>query len=577
MAIKMKKLLKQGLLGAVSSLCLASGIAYAQVPPAQTGQAFPGRVEEQLPQESLVPREVPNIEVRSAPAQKAPPGAEKVNFTLRELRLEGATVYGENELRAVYGDALGHPITLSDLYGIANELTRKYRNDGYVLTQVVVPPQTIDGGVARLRVVEGFVDRVEVRGDTSGMDYIRGLAGQIKTGGQAVNIRQMERSLLLINDLPGVKARSVLSPSKRQPGAADLLIIVERKPYDAMIGVDNFGTKYLGPLQATAAGSLNSFFGVNDKITAQYVTTPDHDLNNELHYFGFAYEQPVWQRGTTLEIFNNYTFTDPGHTLAQFDVHGKSTMMGARLKHPFVRTRNMSLYGRAGFDMRNVNSSNNIEPRREDTIRAARFGGRFEILDTIFGAAATAFNILDGQISRGLDIWGATNDDDPNVSRPAADATFTKLEFEYQRLQRFSPQVNILMGLTGQVSDGPLYASEEFGVGGQSYGRGYDPSEILGDDGIAGKFELQWNEPYEMSLLDSYQLYGFYDIGHIWNDDAATPSQNEETAASTGFGIRATFDPATSAGMTMTFPLNRDVQTMGDEDPRFFFNLSHRF
>ena len=575
----MKKTIRQALYSALSSaVVLASAqSAQAQVPAAQTGQASPGRVEEQIKTPALTPRNVPSIDVKQLDAKSAPAGSEKVSFTLKNLVIDGVTVYGENDLSPVYSASLGQAITLADLYGIAADLTRKYRNDGYVLTQIIVPPQTIEGGTARLQVVEGFVDKVAVRGDVNGMDFIRTIASQIKTGKQAVNIRQLERSLLLINDLPGITARSVLSPSKSQPGAADLLVIVERKPYDAMIGVDNFGTKFLGMMQASAAASLNSFFGVNDKITAQYVTTPDHDLNNELHYFGLAYEQPVWNRGTTAEVFANNTYTDPGFTLSQFDVHGKSTLLGARLKHPFIRTRNLNLSGRATFDMRNVNSSNNIEPRREDNIRTARLGGRFEILDTLLGATATAFNVLDAEISRGLDIWGATDNNDPNVSRPAADPNFTKVEFEYQRLQRYSPEVNLLLGVSGQMSDGPLYASEEFGVGGQAYGRGFDPSEILGDDGIAGKFELQWNEPYEVSLLETYQLYGFYDIGHIWNQDAAVPSQRQETASSTGFGVRADFNELTNAGLVLAFPLNRDVQTMGDSDPRLFFNLNRKF
>lgn len=575
----MKKMIRQTVYGALSSAVMLTGAqsALAQVPAAQTGQAFPGRVEEQLPSTAQTPRNVPAIDVKQLNAKSAPAGSEKVSFTLKNLVIDGVTAYGEDELSPLYADSLGKTITLADLYGIAANMTRKYRNDGYVLTQIVVPPQTIDGGTAKLRVVEGFIDNVAVRGDVNGMDFIRTLASQIKTGTTAVNIRQLERSLLLINDLPGVTARSVLSPSKTQAGAADLLVIVERKPYDAMIGVDNFGTKFLGIMQTSAAASLNSFFGVNDKITAQYVTTPDHDLDNELHYFGLAYEQPVWDRGTTVEVFANNTYTDPGFTLSQFDVHGKSTLMGARLKHPFVRTRNLNLSGRATFDMRNVNSSNNIEPRREDDIRAARLGGRFEILDSLFGATATAFNVLDAEISQGLDIFGATDDNDPNVSRPAADADFTKVEFEYQRLQRYSPEINLLLGVTGQISNGALYASEEFGVGGQAYGRGFDPSEILGDDGIAGKIELQWNEPYELSLLETYQLYGFYDVGHIWNTDATVPSQSQETAASTGFGIRADFNDVTNAGLVLAFPLNRNVQTMGDTDPRLFFNLSRKF
>lgn len=564
---------------ALSSMALAAAasVANAQVPSAQTGQAFPGRAEEQFQHKTLVPRSVPGIEVKGSGTLNAPSGADKVSFTLGSLDLEGVTAYREGDLRPLYADKIGQKITLADLYGIANDLTRKYRNDGYILTQIVVPPQTIEGGTAKLHVVEGFINRVDVRGDVNGIDFIRTIASQIKTGTKAVNIRQLERSLLIINDLPGVTARSVLSPSKGQPGAADMLVIVERKPYDAQLGIDNYGTKYMGPLQATAEGSLNSYFGLNEKITGQFVVTPDFSLNNELYYFGLDYEQPVWDRGTALELFANRTYTDPGYDLAQFDVHGRSAQWGARLKHPFIRTRNLSLFGRAGFDLRNVRTTNNVETQRQDNIRAARLGGRFEVLDSLLGAGATAFNILDAEVSRGLDVFGASDGNDPNVSRPAADASFWKLNAEYQRLQRLSPEVNLLLGVTGQMANEPLFASEEFGVGGQAYGRGYDPSEILGDDGISGKVELQWNEPYEVSMLQDYQLYSFYDIGHIWNQDATVAGQGQESAASFGFGMRADFNEVTNGSVMLAFPLTRPVATMGDSDARLFFSLNRKF
>ena len=93
---------------------------------------------------------------------------------------------------------------------------------------------------------------------------------------------------------------------------------------------------------------------------------------------------------------------------------------------------------------------------------------------------------------------------------------------EAQRLQRVTSNVNLQLTARGQLANDALLASEEFGVGGINSGRGYDPSEIVGDDGISGSVEVQWNEPYPVSYLEDYQLFGFYDIGKVWNTDVAT-------------------------------------------------------
>jgi hemolysin activation/secretion protein len=512
--------------------------------------------------------------------QGAPKGAEKVSFRLHSVKLTGVTVFTPEELRQLYANKVGTIVTLADVYGIAADLTRKYRNDGYILTQVVVPPQTIEGGNVRLQVVEGYIDSVQVQdsGDSArASSLIRAYASTVRTDGGALNVSQLERALLLINDLPGVTARGILSPSAKHLGAADLTIIVERKAYDALVAFDNYGSRYLGPEQLTLAGSLNSALGMNERITAQAVEAPDvHPMDPEMLYTGIDYQQPIGNLGTVLEIMANQSLTDPGFDLDQFDVDGRSRYAGIRVMHPLIRSRGLNLAIRATFDMRNVTTSNNIEEdRRNDRIRALRLGAHFDMTDTFLGAG---YNVIDLEISHGLDVLGASDESNLNVSRPGAERDFLKYEAEIQRLQKVYGKLNALFAVSGQYTDDPLYSSEEFGVGGVAYGRGYDPSEIIGDKGVAGKFELQWNSPWEISYIDKYQLVGFYDAGHIWNLDATTSKLKQDTVTSTGGGFRADITPSTTGGLLIAFPLDRNVQTRDNSKaPKIYFSLSHKF
>lgn len=571
-------LLRSIALGA-SALALTAGTALAQVniPSAQTGGASAGRVEEQIKPRQLMPREVPQVEVQQAPAPEAPAGAAGIKFRLDNLQISDATVYTPDELQTVYADKLGQTISLADLYGIAAELTRKYRNDGYILTQVVVPPQEIEGGSARLRVVEGFIDEIIVEGSDNNdqtLNLMRDYSSRIKVGQQALNIRDLERALLLINDLPGVSARSVLSPSPDMVGAADLRILVTRDPWEGLVAIDNHGTKYLGPVQAMAAVSLNSMLNLNERITAQFVLAPGEDFKREMEYIALSYEMPLGTYGTELTTTASYSFTKPGYDLEQFNVQGKSAYWGITVSHPFVRTRNSNFTARATYDMRNVDSTNDFERKREDNIRAVRLGGKFEYLDNIFGLG---FNVLDMELSQGLTIMGSSNTGD-FMSRAGAEPDFVKLTAEYQRLQRLFPQVNLLLGTKGQWANDALYSSEEFGLGGQSYGRGFDPSEIIGDSGFAGKAEVQWNDPVKFDgVVKTYQLYSFVDAGRVFNTDPGANALRTDTLFSVGVGARFELGTGTQAGVMMAKPLNRDVATMKDEDPRFYVNLNHRF
>lgn len=558
-----------------SLLALPSGANATDVPEAAQSTANPGRIQDQLRSSEFQPSVSPRVEVKDLVVQKAPEGADKITFVLKDINIEGSTVYDPAALKSLFSSKVGSTVSLADMYVLANDMTTKYRNDGYILTQVIIPPQTIDGGQIKFRVVEGYVGSVIVTGDEKfgALDQIRAYAEKIKTD-KALNVDDLERYLLLINDLPGVEARSVLSPSTNQVGAADLQVIIKRDLYDASLSVDNFGSRYLGPLQATAVGSLNSYFQQNERLSFQAVYAPSPDVHPELAFGSVIYNQPITEEGTTLELVGSYTATNPGYTLEDFDVTGRSKFLSATVEHPFIRSRSTNLYGHVGFDVRGVTSTNNIEDPRKDDIRALRIGGRAELLDTFLGAGINSASLEMGQ---GLEILGSSTNDSPNLSRANGRPDFTKFEAELQRLQRITDDVNLLIGAHGQYSADHLLSSEQFGVGGQSYGRGYDSSEIVGDKGFAGKIEVQWKEPVHTDFFQTYQLYGFVDAGRVFNENSSIDSQVTQNLASAGGGLRADFLESTKLGFSFAYPLNRDVETYGSKSPRVFLSLSRGF
>lgn len=566
-----KTTIKKKLLGALllSTVSISSmNIAHAQLDQ-QTGIADPGRAEERLTDERLMPQAGPKISVKQMALVEAPAGAENIKFNFGGIVFNGLDTYDYNDVTPIYDDQIGTEVTLADVYGIANRVTLKYREDGYVLTQVVVPPQTIDNGIVQLQVVEGYIDNIIIQGGDLTkyeLKLIQDYASQISKGG-ALNIAELERNLLLVNDLPGLSARSVISPSPTTPGAANITIIPERNLFDAVIGVNNHGSRFLGPVQFSGVGILNSALGFNERITGQVVVAPDAGL--ELAFGSLTYDQPIGRYGTVLTVSGSITETDPGYTLSQFDVEGKSRSVTIQAKHPLIRSRNTNVFARALFDYRNVESSNNIETTRKDKIRAVRAGLQADFLDRLFGVAV---NSLDLQISRGVDILNASEEGDANMTRAAGDPQFTKANLRVQRLQRLTESFNLVLEGRAQLSNNPLLSSEEFGLGGISTVRGYDPSEVVGDDGIAGKAELQWNTSDRNT-----QIFGFLDSGTVWNQDATSSATERDSLTSTGAGVRLNLPLDVDAEAIMAIPLHRDIQTRDERGAQFFFSLSKTF
>jgi len=551
----------------LTTALLLSSNASAQVSQ-QTGTADPARVERQLRDELRIPQATPDISIQEMAVLNAPAGSDDITFSFGGLEVEGMAVYSESDIAPLYKNIIGDTITLTDLYALANRITSKYRNDGYVLTQVVVPPQTIESGIARLRVVEGFIDNVTIQGDEEGnasLNTIREYAQQISNG-SALNIADMERQLLLINDLPGMSARSVISPSTTTTGAADLTIILERDPYEGFVSLNNYGSRFLGPIQMGAVGRANSVLGFNETITAQTVLSPD--AGAELLFGSLAYKQPVGRYGTTVELVGSITDTDPGFSLSEFGVEGLSRSIVLTAEHPFIRSRASNVFGRLSFDWRNVDSKNDIAPKVEDRIRALRAGVRGEFLDNIFSAAV---NTVDFEVSQGIDILGASDDGDANLTRAQGDPTFTKANLSVSRLQRVANGINVFVNGNAQVSNDPLLSAEEFGLGGISTVRGFDPSEVVGDDAINGIVELQWNASPEA------QLYTFLDSGTVWNKDATAGANKRNSLTSTGIGARLELPMDVDGEFVAALPLNRDRASRDSRDIQFFFGLNKKF
>ena len=144
------------------TLCLSPAAALAQAAPVSPsvvpGSANPGRIEERFQQPDLAPATSAPLTIKREDTA-APEGADKTTLSLNQVVIEGATVYSQAQLDGFWQAEQGKQVTLSDIYKIADDITVKYRNDGYILAKAVIPPQRIENGVVHIRVVEGYIIR----------------------------------------------------------------------------------------------------------------------------------------------------------------------------------------------------------------------------------------------------------------------------------------------------------------------------------------------------------------------------------------------------------------------------------
>lgn len=512
---------------------------------------------------------MPQIQ-NNAPAvipQQAPPGAEKISLVLTGVQIEGMTVYQAADVVPLYQKMLDQKISLVDVYDLANRLTAKYRNDGYILSQVIVPPQKIKDGHIKLRAVEGYIEDIHIQNKTtSKAPSYYGAYGDLIKEIRPMNEKVLEKYMLILNDLPGITARSVLSPSPSTSGASDLTIIIEHKAYDVSAETDNRGSLFIGPQQYNATGRLNNALGLNEGITVQRAIAPDNMDSNTL---GLAF--PLGHMGTVLNLSANVTATHPGYTLTQFDIRGVSHDYYISIMHPFIRSRDKNLSGTFKLEYLNSYRNDNLgDPTIVDRLRIERIGIQYQSTDHYRGA-----NTLATEISNGIDALNASHPGDANMSQAEGDPQFFKVTFEATRTQRLADIYELYAAVTGQKSADSLLSSEQFGIGGASYGSAYDSSEITGNDGIASRIELRANPAFE--LVQRVQPYTFYDIGKVWNPQSTAAADRIMSIASAGGGVRAIINNNISGSFECAKPLTRPVAADNSKRWRFFYMLTAKF
>ena len=547
---------------AVLSLAAAApASAQVQLPP----QTDPGLIQRRLEPRRAPPRGVQLPEMRTGPGTVAPDAVKAVKVRLKEVRIEGATALPAEDLNARARAYLYREITGAEIFELARELTAMYRNAGYILSQVIVPPQSLGEAVLTLRVVEGYVAEVRVEADPALAGFLADVGEKIKAS-RPLRADALERYLLIASDLPGVQLRSVLSPSA-VPGAADLTLIATRRKAEGYASLDNYGSKYLGPAQLTLSAAANQLLGAGDQLRLTGLSTG----NSELGYGQLSYARAVGTEGLKLGAAFSRAATRPGDVLQPFDVRGRADTASASVAYPAWRTRNASAIARLVYDHRDVDTDVLGVRVIQDRIRALRAGLTFLALDRADGR-----NTFDLEYSKGLD---GTRRDDPLKSRGGAEGRFAKVAFDYERAQRIGARGALTVGLGGQWTREPLLSSEQYYLGGRRFGRAYEPAELAGDRALAWRMEPAW---LGGEGPRAYQLYVFHDVGKVWYaTDADAPSRPAQSLASAGLGTRVSLDRNLSLGLEAAWPLTRPVasyQSSGHGDRvRFLGSIAWRF
>lgn len=504
-----------------------------------------------------------------APSETPIQGAHQIKFVLHKLTVQGGWAIPNEKLRPYYESKLGKTITVAELQQIVNQITTFYRNQGYILTQAILPPQEIEHGNVVIRIMEGFIDNVSVEGDITPeikrllTTYARRVASV-----RPLHADTLERYALLADDIPGLIVKTMITPSKNKIGAADLIFVVERNKYEAAVSYDNRGTKILGPHRLTLTGNYYGLGTAGNTAFRVIGTIPDWE---DIQYYELSHGQGIGISEWRIDLSASHTITRPRTSLGGgpiLNLIGNSTRVTAQLSYPIIRTRqqNLSLIG--GFRLLNTDTKTFVGKLFDDKLRVLNIGGTYDLADP-YGV-----NLLALMLHQGLNTIGAKSSPQ---TRTGGRLDFTRIESHITRIHSLPQNFSLLLAAGGQIAFNELLSAEEFGIGGTQFGSAYDPSEITGDHGIAGKAELRYDIKKQFSdYIQGPQLYVFYDGGIVWNiNRPQQPSRDSLTSIGGGMRVNA-FKDHLSVSLEIAKPITRKVANHNNKDARVFVTITGR-
>ena len=510
----------RALLRCALSALLASG-APARAQTVRTPAELP-------PSSDLAPRPaVPATDTAVLPSRGAVPralGKRDDDFTLDVTAYEvapDAPAALRAALPRLTSPYVGPGRSYDDLNDAAAEVTRFLQREvGDYLGYAYLPAQRPEGGVVRIAVLEGRLDRVVLNwsdGLPVRREVVEAHLARLVPGA-VLHVRDIERVVFLVNDLRGIEARFEIGAGS-QPGTATLTVTVAAEPRYSLRGdFDMNGSRFLGTQRIGGLAALNSPLGRGDALTLTGLAS----VNGGLRFGLVGYTTPVGSNGIKVGASLSGVTYRLSQTDFPLDVSGSATIGTAYGLYPWTRSRNLNLF-MVGSVERKDYTDHIAALQTRKTIDSLTLGVTGDFRDSLLGGAVSTY---DANVSRGRLSYTE------GVPPTDVDAAYTKLGFGFTRLQDVkASRLLVYLALRGQWARNNLDTTEQFRIGGPDAVRAFAPGEGTGDGGVLGTAELRLLPPESWFGRTSREIvFGlFYDAGRVKHRQRPDPSGTAAT------------------------------------------------
>lgn len=530
--------------------------AIASVPAYAAGPGLPGAGTLLRQAEPVVPPQAPsnntglNVEQSGNAALPASP-----SFLVRHIQIVGNTSIATATLHALVADAEDRDLTLPIVGDLAARITHYYQTHGYPLARAIVPPQTIDAGTLRIDVIEARYGTVSLVNDSRVSDsLLHAMLGGLQ-GGMLVTQEELDRSLLVLSDTPGVAVNATLRPGA-EVGTSDLVVGAQSTPmFTGDLNVDNGGDRYSGRVRLGATASVINPLHLGDILSVSGLSA-----GRDMNYGAVSYEALVDGEGTRAGASYSALRYRLGDTLSPIGANGNAQVVSTWAKHPFVRSRQFDLYGQVEYDhlqLRDDVTASGISTDRHLDNATASLSG--DIRDGLLAGAVTTWSAgwtyghvgFDNGVAEAADAIG-----------PDTQGGFSKWNLAVARLQGLGENDALYVAVTGQWTSANLDPSQQMIAGGPNSVRAYDVNAVTGDSGYLLTAELRHS--FAHKWFGRWQAIAFVDGAHVTvNRHTFGTGPNSANLGGAGVGLNWAGPSQLSASVLVAAPVGGRPELIG--------------
>ena len=487
---------KQQVKVGLQAMCLLGGLAAGGLHAAENA----GSVLRDLEQRPLaLPPEPPVDTPRLTPPPLTEATAGGASVSILGFRFTGNSAFSDEQLAAVLVDQAGQSLTLAELQGAADRITRWYREHDWLLARAILPPQEIDDGYLLIQVVEGSYDRVALNNQSSLPGRVVRNATRHLQAGEGIRAGELENALMNLDALPASQISSRLSRGDAVGTSALDIDVTDLPALSGQLSLDNYGNTYNGEYRLIGGLSVANPLGLGDNLSLQALVS-----DGDQQYLSTQYDLPVGPWNTRVGFSLSWLEYELGKDFDSLNAKGTAATGSLYASQSWWQQRNWGLSSRLEWRYRDLEDQQ-LGQSSEKTLRSVTLdllNGYWR--DNLLGGGVNSYRVafthgeltLDSPYAAISDFYGT-------------EGRYNKADFALLRQQRVSQRFTLNMNLRGQLADGNLDSVEKMSLGG-AYGiRAFPQGEASGDEGWLASTELRY------ALSGQWQLGAFVAAGEI--------------------------------------------------------------